>query len=67
MRTYNNNILKNNDLREMAKNKNVRFWEIADKMNISDPSLTRLLRKELSKEEKEKIISIINQIVKERS
>lgn len=60
-------LYNNNDLREMAKNNDVRFWAIADKMNISEASMTRLLRKELPKEEKEKIISIINQIVKERS
>ena len=59
--------LSNNDLREMAKAKNVRFWEIAEKMKISDPTMTRLLRKELPKEEKEKMILIINQIEKERS
>lgn len=59
-------MTKNKDLREYAKNKGVKLWEVADKLGISEPTMTRKLRRELPAEEKEKIISIIDEIAAER-
>ena len=59
-------MLNNRELRQQAKSKQVRFWEIADKLGISEPTMTRKLRRELPAEEKEKIISIIDEIAAER-
>ena len=59
-------MTKNKDLREYAKAKKVRLWEVADKLGISEPTMTRKLRHELYADEKEKIISIIDEIAAER-
>lgn len=59
-------MLNNRELRQQAKSKQVRFWEIADKLGISEPTMTRKLRRELPAEEKQKIISIIDEISSER-
>ena len=55
-------MLSNQDLRATAKSKNVRLWKIADKLNISEPTMTRKLRRELPAEEKAKIIKIIDEL-----
>lgn len=52
----------NNDLRMKAKEAGVRFWEIADEMKISEPTMTRILRYELPEQEKEKILRIIEDL-----
>ena len=40
--------LANADIRQAAKDAGVSLWELADEMNISEPTLTRMLRHELS-------------------
>lgn len=57
----------NYDLKIYAFKNNVKMYEISNKLGIHYVTLNGRLRKELSKEEKEKIIEIINQIVKERN
>ena len=52
----------NQDLRKNANDSSVKLWEIANAMGISDSSFSRKLRRELSAEEKTKIISIIEQL-----
>lgn len=42
--------------------KKVYLWEIADQLGISDATMSRKLRYELSGEEKELIVSIIDEI-----
>lgn len=59
-------MLANNDIRETAKEKNVRLWEIADRLRISDPTMTRKLRKELTDREKAFYFDIIDQIAAEK-
>lgn len=44
--------LNNLDLRTKARESNVCLWEVAERLNISDPTLTRKLRHELSDSEK---------------
>ena len=58
--------MTNQNIRDYAKNKGVRFWEVADKMNVSEPTITRKLRYELSKEDTQKIMSIIDEIAQTR-
>lgn len=58
--------MNNNDIRMMARNQDVRLWEIADKLNMHDSNFSKMLRKELPSEKKEHIYKIINEIVKER-
>lgn len=54
--------MTNTDIRLKAKENGVPLWKIADKLNISEPTMTRKLRKELSDEEKTKIIGIIAEL-----
>lgn len=55
----------NLELRRTAKANGVSLWQIAEKLGISEPTMTRRLRFELPKEEKNKIIGIINELAKE--
>lgn len=56
----------NQDIRDYAKSKGVRLWEIADKLGINDGNFSRRLRKELPDSEKQKLYAIIDNIVAEK-
>ena len=55
-------MLNNADLRQAAKDNGVALWQIADRMNISEPTMTRKLRRELPAAEKAEIMSIIDEL-----
>lgn len=55
-------MLANTDVRTTAKEKKVRFWEVAEYLKISEPTMTRKLRKELPDSEKQEIIKIIDEL-----
>ena len=40
--------MANNYIRSQAKLANIKLWEIADELNISDTKFSKMLRKELS-------------------
>lgn len=44
----------------------IRQWELARKMGISETTLYRRLREELPREERNRILSIIDEIAAER-
>ena len=50
--------MNNIDVRQHAANLGVKLWEIADYMEMHDSNFSRKLRKELSVEEKQKIIKV---------
>lgn len=54
--------MANVDIRTLAKQSNVKLWQIADKLGLTDIMFSKKLRKELSKEEKEQIKSIIKEL-----
>ena len=56
--------MHNKDIRDYAARRRVRLWEIAMELGINDSSLSRKLRKELPKGEKEKIREIIDRLAK---
>ena len=60
-------MLSNNEVRKKAKEQGVRLWEVAEVLNISEPTMTRKLRKELPTAEKERILSIIEDIASDRN
>ena len=60
-------MLANTDIRATAKAKNVRLWEVAEYLKISDPTMTRKLRKELPDTEKAEILKIIDVLAAGRS
>lgn len=51
--------MKNNDIRQKAQKANVKLWQIAEKLSVTDSTFSKMLRKELSTEQKEKIFAII--------
>ena len=59
--------MKNLDIRSKLKEANVKHWELADKLIISEMSLVRKLRYELSEAEKQKIFAIIEELATEKN
>ena len=59
-------MLANSDIRSTAKTKGVWLWEIAEFLKVSDPTMTRMLRRELPNEEKQRFLSIIEEIASKR-
>ena len=58
--------LANADIREAAKEAGVSLWELADEMNVSEPTLTRMLRHELSDYMKADLMSAIAIVAMDR-
>lgn len=58
--------MNNAHIREYARRKGVRIWEVANALNISDSTMAKKLRTELPEDEKEKMFAIINQIANNR-
>ena len=56
----------NKEIREAAKNADVRLWQIAVRLGINDGNFSRKLRRELPEEERTKILGIIEEIARER-
>lgn len=56
----------NTDVREYAKAKNVRLWQVAMKLHINDGNLSRRLRVELPADKKAEIFKIIDGLAEER-
>ena len=52
----------NNDIRELAKRNGICFWQIADKLNMQDSNFSKMLRTELPREKKVKIVKIIKEL-----
>lgn len=55
----------NQELRNAAKTAKVPLWAIADVLQISEPTMTRKLRRELDEDEKARILGIISALAKE--
>jgi predicted XRE-type DNA-binding protein len=49
----------NKDIRKLIEASNMKYWQVAYKLGITDATFSKKLRFELSKEEKEKIKEII--------
>lgn len=57
----------NIDIKRFAKKSGVFLYEVAERLGISDPTMTRLLRKELDGEKKLEILSIIADLASEKN
>lgn len=60
-------MLCNQEIRTHAKNNNVRLYEVAETLKISEPTMTRKMRFELPQSEKERIFKIIDDIEKRKT
>lgn len=59
--------MNNLDIRKEAEQSNIKLWQIAEYLGITDGNFSRKLRKELPEEEKQKIFQIINELATENS
>ena len=59
--------MHNKDIREYAAKRGVRLWRIALRLGINDGNFSRKLRRELPKDERDKIMNIIDDLAKEGS
>ncbi|WML56670.1 hypothetical protein [Neobacillus sp. PS2-9] len=55
-------VLKNMDIRSAIEDAGLYYWQIALKYGINDGNFSRLLRRDLTKAQKEKIITIIKEL-----
>lgn len=54
--------MANEDIKQAAKKANVKLWQIAELLGIRDTEFSKKLRKELSHNEKNKIIQTLKSI-----
>lgn len=54
--------MANQDIRQEITENNLRYWQVADKIGLSDGTFSRLLRHELPPEKKEEIRSAIAEL-----
>lgn len=52
----------NIEIRESAKKNGVKLWMVAEAMGIADSGLSKKLRRELPADERERILSVIDQL-----
>lgn len=52
-------MIANVDIRQEAKSAKLTLWKIADALNISEPTMTRKLRRDLLEAEKDIIRGVI--------
>ena len=57
--------MENMNLRRTAKAAKVPLWRIAEVLGISEPTMTRKLRRELDEDERARILGIISALAKE--
>lgn len=58
--------MKNLDIRKAIERNNIKYWQIADKLGITDGNFSRLLRKELEISDKEVIFNIIKELKEDK-
>ena len=58
--------MNNKEIRNAAGGYGLRLWQVAEAIGMNDSAFSRKLRKELDKEEKEKILSAIQKIAAEK-
>lgn len=60
-------VKANVDIRNHLKESNIFIWEIAKELEMHESSLYRLLRTEMTDEQKQQIIDVSTRIQNERS
>lgn len=54
--------MRNQDLRNLIRSSNIRNWQVAEELGIADNTFYVMLRKKLSDQEKERILTAIKNI-----
>lgn len=60
-------ILANQEIRNAAKQRGIRLWQVADALGITDATLSRKLRHELHDDERERVMGVIAQLASENA
>lgn len=55
-------MLANKDIRRECRKHNVRLWEIANRLDISESTMTRKMRVELPNDQRIYLLHVIDQI-----
>ena len=59
--------MNNNDVRTLLKIKHIPMWKIAEKIGISEPTITRWFREPLTEEHYSKVMDAVQAIEEERT
>lgn len=57
--------MKNVEIRRAAAMYGLRLWQVAEAMGMNDSAFSRKLRRELSQEDKERVLAAIEELAKE--
>lgn len=58
--------MNNQDIRKAIETNNFKYWQVANKLGMTDGNFSRMLRIELTKENKERVQNAINELKEER-
>lgn len=58
--------MRNKDIKDYIKSKNVPFWRVAERLGIADSSFSRMLRYKITNEKKEEIKRIADELATEQ-
>lgn len=57
--------MNNRDIRNAAGGYGIRLWQVAEAIGMNESAFSRKLRKELSRDDKERILAAIEKLAKE--
>lgn len=58
--------LTNAEIRDAAKRNGVFLWQVAEGIGITDSTLSRKLRRELTDDERERVLNVIDKLAAQR-
>ena len=58
--------MNNLDIRKAIETNNFKYWQVANKLGMTDGNFSRMLRVELKKENKHRVLNAINELKEER-
>lgn len=58
--------MHNLDIRKAIESSNFKYWQVANKLKMTDGNFSRLLRNELDEYKKNKILKAIEELMEER-
>ena len=54
--------MNNLDIRKAIETNNFKYWQVANKLGMTDGNFSRMLRVELKKENKDRVLNAINEL-----
>lgn len=59
--------MANIDIRILLQANNIKQYELAEKMDVTESCISKLMRRELKPEQREKVINVIETLIAERN